>query len=153
MNFFKLILLLIIASVLQVDAYAQLDYIGTPASRNMPFGGEECAKKCGKAPRLIDLPAPYEIGFDSAISTALQYNRCLNNCGMLSKKNDISQRTKEMILLGNNSVILKELDSCKSKIQILQEKQPNVFDRLMRDVKQINENNSSPVIKTNTVQK
>jgi hypothetical protein len=97
----------------------------------------KCEKKCGPVPRLIDLPSPDEIGFDSEVAKLVKFNKCIDKCGAL--KNHVDKRIKELDVQPTISSLQKELNACQSQLAIIQEKEPKVYNKLKRDFKKVDE--------------
>lgn len=55
-----------------------------------------CEKKCGDAPRLIDLPDPSDRGYDSFLYRANAYNMCTEKCDDSRLKKHVDKRVKEL---------------------------------------------------------
>ena len=115
---------------------AQLDYAGPAYTKNLPFNYDaKCAKKCGNAPRLVDLPAIDEVNFTSEVAKATNWNKCMDKCGAL--KMHIDKRVKELSIQQppTMSSLMADLSYCQSKLQLLEEAEPKVYNKLFRDLK------------------
>lgn len=118
---------------------AQLDYVGPAYTKNLPFNYDaECAKKCGNAPRLVDLPAIDEVNFISEVAKATNWNKCMNKCNAL--RVHVDERKKDLEGQGPTiASLIKELNACQSQLQLVQEKGPTINSTLTRDVQKLKE--------------
>jgi hypothetical protein len=120
---------------------AQLDYAGTAYSKKLPFSyDEKCAKKCGNAPRLVDLPAIDEVNFTSEVAKATNWNKCIDKCGGL--KIHLGKRVEEHSVQQPRTYteLQNELRVCQGQLQVVQEQEPKIFGKLFREFKKIEPN-------------
>ncbi len=82
----------------------------------------------------------------------IEYYAYLDDCRKDNKHTEA--RVKEVSVQPTISSLQKELNACKSQLQIIQEKEPRVYDKLQREFKKIKESGHSPnYYKRDTVSK
>jgi hypothetical protein len=98
----------------------------------------DCEKKCGDAPRLIDLPSKDdERLYEAEMARVVRYNQCIDKCNI---REHLDERIKALSVQPTIDSLQKELHTCESQLAILQEKEPSVYDKLQREFKKIEEN-------------
>lgn len=104
----------------------------------------KCEKKCGEAPRLIDLPDPSDSDYESFLSRVQVFNTCIDKCGDPKRKRQSDKKVKKLDFQPSIEMINEELIACQTQLQIIQDKEPKVYDKLQRELKKIQESGISP---------
>ena len=90
-----------------------------------------CEDSCQKDLIRTDRPT----SGNSAYDLEDKYYKCFKQCASIGEH--VKERIKELAVQPTISSLQKELNACQSQLQIIQEKEPRVYDKLQREFKKI----------------
>lgn len=97
-----------------------------------------CVSKCGEVPHWEDEDNNIRPEPQVFVNRVKRYNQCIDECKV--DKKHVDKRLKELAVQEPTIESLKkELNACQSQLQLVQEKEPKIYNKLIRDYKSIDD--------------